>query len=248
MHPVKLMFGVGLATMVLAQPRINSPAFDVASVKPNRTGINGSSLSRTGGRITLDNVSVRECIMFAYSIPTGREYALAGPTWLDAEKFDIVATFPPATSRELVRVMLQSLLAERFAMKAHQERRNVNAYALATAKGGPKLRQSPRSDDDGAFTFQEGRVTVRAISMGSFADRLSGAVFHLDRPVIDKTGIVGIYDFTLEWAPDGLSGDERGGASLFTALQEQLGLRLEAQKIATRILVVDHLDRVPAAN
>jgi uncharacterized protein (TIGR03435 family) len=248
MQPVKLLFGMGLTAMAFAQPPINSPAFDVASVRRNDTGINGSSISRSGGRITLDNVSLRECIMFAYSIPTGREYALVGPGWLDSEKFDIVATFPSATSRELVRMMLQNLLAERFSMKAHQESRNVNAYVLVRAKGGPKLGQSPGNDDDGAFTFQEGRVTCRTISMESFADRLSGSVFHLDRPVIDKTGIVGNYDFTLEWAPDGAPPDQRSGPSLFTALQEQLGLRLEARKIATGILVIDHLDRVPAGN
>src|ERR1700689_272078 len=102
MHPVKLIFGIGLVTMALAQPRINSPVFDVASVRADRTGISGSSTSRSGGRIALDNVSLRECIMFAFSIPTGREYALVGPSWLDSEKFDIAATFPPATSRELV--------------------------------------------------------------------------------------------------------------------------------------------------
>ena len=236
-------------TASIAQSRVNWPAFDVASVKPNNTGLNSGSISRSGGRITLDNVSLRECVMFAYSIPLGREYELVGPGWLEAEKFDIAATFPPATSRGLVRDMVRNLLAERFGLKVHRESRNLKAYALVKARGGPKLTQSVSGDnDDDSFTFREGHVTVRAMSMASFADRLSGSAFHLDRPVVDRTGIVGAYDFTLEWAPNGLSVDERPGASLFTAIQEQLGLKIDAQRIAASILVVDQINKVPSSN
>jgi uncharacterized protein (TIGR03435 family) len=111
-----------IAAIVLSafgQTGTNAPAFEVASVKPNRTGRNGSSTERSGVRITLENVSLREWIEFACGIPDGREYELSGPAWLDSDKFDIAATAPPETSRERVRQMLQTLLAERFHLKTH---------------------------------------------------------------------------------------------------------------------------------
>jgi uncharacterized protein (TIGR03435 family) len=208
------------------QTAADTPAFEAASVKPNRTGVNGGSLKRSGGRIVFDNASLRECIAFAYGIPAGRDYELSGPAWLDSEKFDVVAVFSPETSRDGVREMLRALLAERFSVKTHRESRTLKAYTLVVARRGPKLKEAGKGGDD-AFIFGEGHVTARAISMSSFADRLSGPVFKLERPVVDMTGIRGVYDLALEWAPDGASVDGRPGTSIFTALQEQLGLKLE---------------------
>jgi uncharacterized protein (TIGR03435 family) len=237
----KLLFFFGMVVAV-AQP--STLVFEVASVKPDRAGTNESSISRDGGRIAMDNVSLRECIMFAYGIPTGREYELTGPAWMDTEKFEIDATFPEETSGQLLREMTQSLLAERFSLKAHRANRRVKAYELVTVKGGPRLTPT-LSGDDGAFTYREGRVIVRAFSMPAFAARLSGPMFKLDRPVLDKTRLQGSFDFTLEWAPDGRA---EPGASLFTALQEQLGLKLEARQAEVRILVVVRVDRTPSGN
>jgi uncharacterized protein (TIGR03435 family) len=225
------------------------PAFEVASIRRNVGGANGGSLSRSGGRMTLDNISLRECIAFAYGIATGRDYELSGPGWLDAEKFDMVATFPAETPRDRVREMLRTLLAERFELKTHTENRRLASYALVVGKQGPKLRMGTvGSDGDGSFTFGEDHVMARAISTTEFADRLSGSVFKLGRPVADMTGLRGVYDFTLNWAPDSVAGEGRSGASLFTALPEQLGLRLEARKMTFRIVVVDHADRIPKEN
>jgi uncharacterized protein (TIGR03435 family) len=231
----------------LAQSATKAPAFDAASVRPNLTGVNGGSLSRSGGRITVENSSLRECIAFAYGIATGRDYELSGPGWLDTEKFDIAATFPPETSRDRVREMLQTLLAERFHLKTHRENRKLESYVLVVGKRGPKLREGS-AGSDGAFIFGDDHVTVRSFSMSGFADRLSGPVFGLGRPVVDMTGIKGFYDFTLNWAPVDAAADSRSGASIFTALQEQLGLRLEPRKTTFRILVVDHADKVPTGN
>lgn len=143
--------------------------------------------------------------------------------------------------------MLQTLLAERFSLRTHRESRKLKAYALVVGKRGPRLKQA-RKDSEDAFIFGEGRVTGRALSMSSLADRLSGPVFKLERPVVDMTGIEGAYDFTLEWAPDGVSADGHPDASIFTALEEQLGLKLEVRETAVRILVVDHADRIPSGN
>jgi uncharacterized protein (TIGR03435 family) len=216
-----------------------SVSFGVASVKRSLTGANGGSISRSGGRITIDNVSLRECIQFAYRIATGREFELSGPGWLDTENFDIVATFPAETSSDRIRDMLRTLLTERFALRTHTETRKLESYALVVGKRGPKL-SAESTAADGAFIFGEDHMTARGISLASLADRLSGPVFKLDRPVVDMTGIKGAYDFTLEWSPD--------GASIFAALQDELGLRLEARTMAFSILIVDHADREPASN
>jgi uncharacterized protein (TIGR03435 family) len=221
--------------------------FDVASVRPNATGVSGSSVNRSGGRITLENVSLRECIGFAFGIATGRDYEFEGPGWLDDRKFDITATFPPETSRGEVREMLRMLLAERFRLKTHYESRALNSYALVVGKGGSKL-QAGSAGTDGAFIYGEGHVTVRAMSMASLADRLSGPVFRLGRPVLDRTGITGVFDFTLHWAPEDAPPEGRSDASIFVALQEQLGLRLERRRVVSRILVVDHAEKMPAEN
>ena len=195
----------------------------------------------------MENVSLRECVAFAYGIATGRDYALSSPDWLNSRKFDITATFAPETSRDRVREMLQMLLIERFGLKTHSENKKLKAYALEVGKRGPKLQRGILGSD-GAFIFAQDHVTVRATSIAELADRLSGPVFKLDRPVVDMTGIKGVYDFTLNWAPDGAPPDGHSGASIFTALQEQLGLKLEARTIVFRILVVDHAEKAPASN
>jgi uncharacterized protein (TIGR03435 family) len=230
---------------VLAQAMVESAGFDVVSIRPNLSGANGSSISRSGGRITLENVSLRECISFAYGIPTGRDYELSGPGWLESEKFDIVATFPTETSRDRVREMLRKTLGERFGLKTHEENREIESYALVVAKRGYKL-PAVSTASDGAFVWGEGKLTARAISMSGLADRLSGSGFKLGRPVVDMTRIKGSYNFVLSWAPDNAPAD--GRASLFTALQEQLGLKLEPRKIMSKILVVDHAEKAPTEN
>jgi uncharacterized protein (TIGR03435 family) len=104
------------------------------------------------------------------------------------------------------------------------------------------------TSNDGAFIFGDDHVTFRAFSIAGLADRLSGPVFKLDRPVVDMTGIKGVYDFTLNWAPSDAGADGRSGASIFTALQEQLGLKLEPRKIPFRLVVVDHVEKDPERN
>jgi uncharacterized protein (TIGR03435 family) len=232
---------------VFAQLTSKPVEFDVASIRPDLTESNSSSINRSGGRITLENVSLRDCIASAYDIPTGRDYELSGPGWLDVEKFDIAATFPPETSRDRVREMLQSMLAERFALRTHTENKKIESYALVIGRKVPKLPDLSASTE-GAFIWGENQLTARAISMAGLADRLSGTHFKLGRPVVDMTGIKGAYDFILKWAPDDAPADASVNASIFTALREQLGLKLEPRKIAFRILVIDHVERVPSEN
>jgi uncharacterized protein (TIGR03435 family) len=240
-------FSMAAMGAMFAQNADRRAAFEVASVRPNQTGANGGSISRSGGRIVLENISLRECIAFAYGIADGRDYELSGPGWLDAEKFDISATFPPETSRDDIREMMRTLLAERFALKTHSENKKLASYVLVVGKRGTKL-HAQSSAADGAFIFGDDHLSARAISMSTLADRLSGPVFKLGRPVVDRTGIKGVYDFTLNWTPDDAPADGRSRGSIFTAVQEQLGLRLEAEETMFTILVVDYAEKVPAAN
>jgi len=220
--------------------------FDAASIRANNSGKNGSSMVGTGGsagRITFDNTSLHDCITFAYGIPDGRNYELSGPSWLDSEMFDIVATFPPGTATSVIRAMTQRMLADRFGLQVHYEMKELQTYVLTVAKGGAKLKPNSSTTDDGAFIYSDERVVFRKSSMTGLADRLSSPLFHLDRPVVNRTDLKGAYDFTLNWSARDLT-----GPSLFTAIEEQLGLRLAIEKLPARILIVDNVNRAPTAN
>jgi uncharacterized protein (TIGR03435 family) len=145
--------------------------------------------------------------------------------------------------------MMQSLLAERFKLAIHRESKELPVFALVAAKGGSKLKPAgdPKADD-GDFTWGRGRIRGMAVTLPEIAEMLSG---DLKRTVLDRTGIAGRYDFTLEYAPEiiepAVNPNEKtadpNGPSIFTALQEQLGLRLEASKGPVQILVIDHVEK-----
>ncbi len=231
---------------LLVSVTLAAQTFEVASVKPNKSGGNGGSTGRSGGQVVFENESLRDCIATAYGIAPDREYALAGPGWIGAERYDIVAKVPAETPREQVLRMLQALLADRFQLRIHRENRDLRVYLLTTARTGPKLKAVPVRD--GGFTFGPGHISARATSMAEFADKLSRPYFGLGAPVINSTGLDGVYDFTLDWTPDNAPSDASAGPSIFAALQEQLGLELEASKNRVEVLVIDHVERVPAEN
>jgi uncharacterized protein (TIGR03435 family) len=165
--------------------------------------------------------------------------------------FDIVAKYPAETGNAQRALMLQTLLAERFHLAIHRESKEMSAYALVVAKNGPKLievKPSATGTSNGRGRFQD-----RAISMAGLADQLAR---ELERPVVDKTGLTAVYDLKLEWTPDdqpavkgdGAPGEPAMGPSIITALQEQLGLKLQTQKASVETIVVDHVDRAPVEN
>jgi uncharacterized protein (TIGR03435 family) len=220
--------------------------FDVASVRTNQSGLNQSSISRSGGRIIFNNVPLRECIEFAYGIGVDQDYALSGPAWLNSERFDIVAKASPDTPREQILSMLRALLGERFRLELHRESKMLRVYALVAAHGGPRLKRA--SGVEGSFTFRSGHIFGQALSLSEFANRLSGPAFKLGVPVVNSTGLAGTFDFTLDWSPDDIPVDDATGPSIFTAIQEQLGLKLEPSKSPVEVWVVDHAEKVPVEN
>jgi uncharacterized protein (TIGR03435 family) len=225
--------------IVLAGIASAQPAFEVASVKADasETGVDRIDISK--GNVIIQNVSLRRLISMAYGIPDSRQYLLSGPDWLESEHFDISAKYNPAIKDADVPPMLLSLLTERFKLATHRETRQISGYALVVGKNGSKLRPAASPRPFANFRAQSGHAEGTSVSMSDLADRLSRASFQLDRPVVDFTGLTGRYDLTLDWAPTD---------SIFSALEEQLGLRLEARKMPLEVLIVDHADKVPAAN
>lgn len=227
-------------------------AFEVATIKPNRSGGGGSSIRGTTGRITMENVTLKKVALWAHGIPDDREYALAGPDWLSTERFNIQATFPAETPPQQVRQMTATLLAARFKLALHRETRQLPIYVLVVAKNGPKIHAA--GDGQSRTSGGPGRIEATRITTQKLADLLAGIT---GQQVVDETGIEGGFDFTLEWSPDEtqkngppLDGDAVGasGPSIYSALQEQLGLKLEGRKGPVEILVVDHIEKAPAEN
>lgn len=253
---VVLLLGSGLAPA-----QSPAPAFEVASVKQNKSGGGapgngrGGSIQFSEGQVVMENVSLWKCIGTAYGIGNDKDYAITGPDWLKAERFDIVAKIPadtpkdPARFREQILLMFQKLLAERFKLEVHRETKTISAYAIVIAKDGLKVKEAEAGPS--RTRAGRGQLTGEKIAMPKLADLLSQI---LDRPVVDKTETKGVFDIKLEWNADDTSadperpGDGASGPSIFTALQEQLGLRLQAQKLPFAVLVVDRAEKVPTEN
>jgi uncharacterized protein (TIGR03435 family) len=219
------------------------PAFEAASIKPNRSLSGVSSMNPTPGRVSMENVSLKKLIMTAYDVPEDRDYAFAGPEWLGTQRFDVEATFPPTTTTPAMREMLQTLLAERFQLALHRESRELAMLALVPAKNGLKLHAVEAGPAKTAF--RPGRLEAEKTSMEHLADLLGR---HEKMRVVDATGLKGVFDFTLGWSPDEAAAGDGAEPSLFTALQEQLGLRLERRKGPVEVLVVDHAEKVATGN
>lgn len=218
--------------------------FEAASVKPNASGDGRSGTSTSQGQTRMDNVTLRALIQTAFDV---RDYSLSGPSWLDSERFDIVAKIPAAASRAQVPAMLQEILKSRFGMAFHWEPKELSGFALVAAAKGAKV-HPVESTGESSNSTGDGMIQARQVSMEGFARLLEKA---LDRPVQDLTGMPGVFDLDLRWTPDeapAAPSEEVPAPSLFTALGDQLGLRLRAQKVSIRTLVVDHLERVPVAN
>jgi uncharacterized protein (TIGR03435 family) len=210
------------------------PRFEVASVKPATVGQPGGGLVTGHGRLTVANETLKRCIMGAYGL--GPNLISGGPGWLESDRFEIVAKSErDQDGDKALMLMLRTLLAERFKLAVHFETRTIPALVLEVAKNGPKLE---KADGESART-QNGRglIDARTITMSRFAEVLSR---QMDLPVVDRTGLEGAFNLKLEWTPASAKPD---GPSVFTALQEQLGLRLESRKMPIEVLVIDHAER-----
>lgn len=291
-------------TIVLALLACPAPAqvsFEVASVKPVPAGAAGMAPLRGGpgtdspGRLS-GVATLKTLLMKAYEL---KDFQIAGPAWLDSERYQIDARIPEGASKGQAALMLRALLSERFGLVAHKETRELPFYALLVGKNGPKLTESSATATDatggrgapprftpGADGFPEiapgekllrsyevvtggsdglmYKLWARRETMEQLADRLSA---QLNRPVVDMTGLKGQYDFALGWTVESTGGtiprtnpppDEIDfhntpvlsdtGVSIFTAVQLQLGLRLEQRRGPLPMLVVDKVEKTPTGN
>ena len=218
-----------VAALTGAQAQI---AFEAASIKPTTMMGDGASIDRKPGMLLVRNGSLLDCIREAYGVGDAQ---VLGQNRLRPERFDIVAKLPAGTLQEQRPAMLQALLADRFKLVVHRESREMPVYALVVAKGGAKL--TAVENGNGGLTSRLGQVTGTAVPVSRLADFLGGPRLQLGHPVVDRTGLKGSFSFTLEWTPD----------DIFSALQEQLGLKLEASKGMVDVIVVDHAER-PSEN
>ncbi len=224
--------------------------FEVASVKvpPVVSGVPydiGMTIQQN--TVTLTNVSLADCIKFAYGLSS--DFQLSGPDWIKSKelRYDIVAKTAPGTTREQTLPMMRALLAERFKLALHSEQRLLSYYALAIAKGGPKM---PEASDAPASPPAGVQGQLRIISnrmpMSTVVTILSR---YMQAFVVDQTGLAGDFSVRLVWTPnDRPVPDDERGASVFTAVEEQLGLKLVSRKGPMEVLVVDRAEKVPTGN
>ena len=199
-------------------------------------------MSTNTGSLNYTSVTLKDVIGQAYKIP---ESQISGPDWLNTERFDIAAKIP-AGARDQVPQMLQALLSTRFHMVLRRDTKELPVYELTVAKNGPKLKHI---DSESGITSNSNRTRWHLdakVTMRALAEFLSERV---GRPVFDHTGLSGPFEITLDWAiDDAPTTDAEAGPSLFTALQDQLGLKLDSSKGPVETIVVDSADRTPSEN
>jgi uncharacterized protein (TIGR03435 family) len=239
------------------------PQFEVATIKRSAPVVDGRLTVTMGGdpgRIDYQGLPLRILLSRAFNV---KDDQISGPDWLDTERFDVTAKIPPSVSRDRVPAMLQALLVERFKIVSHQDKKEMGIYALVVGKNGLKLKEVAEPAGAGRLFVRNGHVEMEG-TLSSLADQISRQV---DRPVFDRTGLKASYDIHLEWMPEPGQGSlfkglpsppsqpgaegaspERTGPSLFTAIQEQLGLKLESRKAPVDIVVIDRIQKVPAEN
>src|SRR5579872_5117464 len=228
-----------------------SPQFEVASVKPVDSSKLGNAIQMNIGtvrheEVTFGNATLNDCIRFAYAMASDAQ--IAGPDWITSMQFlyDVVAKGKPDTSREQLQAMMQTLLAERFKLVTHRAQKEMSYFALVPTKNGPKI-QPVKDAPDGFRGITRGGNINSILRMPGLAYLFSR--FERERPIIDETGLRGMYEVKLEWTlQQSQNSDAPPGPSLFTALPEQLGLRLEARKGLVDILVVDSAEKIPTEN
>lgn len=217
--------------------------FEVVSVKPGDPANGGGGMTVGPGRLEMRNTTLKNLLRYAYHL---NEFQLeGGPKWMDSAKFDIDARLPAGALAGQAPLMMRATLADRFSLVVHLATRTRSEYALVVARGGPKLQTARDNEFQG---YSGGPRMIRGTSqpMSGLAQALVNAV---GAPVIDQTGLKGQYDLKLDFAPFSVTpaAEDDNLPSIFTALQEQLGLKLDPIKGPVEVLVIDHAE-MPSAN
>jgi len=170
-----------------------------------------------------------------------------GPDWLTSQRFDILALIPAARNNDQIPEMLAALLQERFKLKTHEDRKEEQVYRLVLSNNGPKLQKAEKETGISGRSDKTADQVNAQTTLAQFAEYLSG---RLDWPVVDQTGLMGVYSIRMEWTSDTApaTGVDTRGPSIFRAVQEQLGLRLVNGKTNVRLVVVDSIEKYPTDN
>ena len=253
---VLVVAAIAVAVMPLAsQAPAQKPSFEVASIKPNKSGqplpTVGSPLAfLPGGRFTATNVTLVDVIVRVY--PTRRIQMQGGPNWIDSERFDIVAKADETEVKhtgEQMSQMVQALLEDRFQLRFHVDKREIQAYALVVGKDAPKLKEAAGGGVPGLILGERRKMTFQNMPIVGLVNTMSNI---LHTPVVDGTGLKGLYDFTVDpfpfLTPPPTNGASRAdsydlGDAVIAAVQEQLGFKLERRKELLDITVIDHAER-----
>lgn len=251
-------------------------SFEVADVRIAKPGGRPNVDFQPGGRLVANSLSMKQLIAAAWKVD--EKWVTGGPPWLDTERYDIVAKAPHAATENEVRKMVRGLLAERFHLSVHTEKKIMQVYALEVDKKGSKLQESAKDDSESDCKFKSTPPTTdgpvvrsfacKTVSMDELAETLPGmAPAYVDQPVVNLTGLEGRYDFTLAWTPRRGPGAARAktgdgpavagaapGDSLpiegITVFEavRKLGLKLEGRKLPVDVIVIDKVERVPTEN
>jgi uncharacterized protein (TIGR03435 family) len=235
---MRVFFCLLIAATAFGQPL----AFDAASVKPNKLDDHIVTIDvGPGGRFAARGYTLKLLIQQAYEIKGFQ--ILGGPGWLDTDRYDVRARGRANATRHEVNQMLQKLLADRFALRLHPVQREMQGFALEVAGDGVKLAPSQATEEiPNSHHDQQGYLVGTGYSMRSFAT-IVGA--YVSKPVVDQTGLSGLYDFRVRWTEraDQLSDSEPGSISLITALRDQLGLKLVSKRVPADLVQIDNASK-----
>jgi uncharacterized protein (TIGR03435 family) len=236
-----------------------NPGIEVATIRPSKPDEQSRVITVRGRELVIIGFTVNNMVKFAYRLQD--KQILSGPEWMSTERFDVNAQpdQPGMPNDRQLRSMLQKLLADRFQLKSHSDQKEMSAYVLTVGKDGPKLTRNSENPEGlpGLFFGPLGTLHIANATMDDIAQLMQSAV--LDRPVVNRTGLEGRWDGILKWTPDesqfaglGVKVPPPSDAAdapppLFTAIQEQLDLKLEAQKTAVPVLAIDHIEH-PSPN
>jgi bla regulator protein BlaR1 len=267
------MFRLATFALLLTWPGFGQLTFEVASIKPADPDARGTSIQfMPGGGLKMTGIPLRGMITFAYDV---RDFQVSGGAgWVGNERFDVMAKADRTavdgpvdfaamndsqrkTVRDQIGERLRALLADRFQLAVHKETKEQPIYALVVSKNGAKLQETKEAGSRQGMSMNRGRLQAMGAPIEMLGQTLSNVT---GRPVVDKTGLTGKYDFVVEWTPDIADARQQGfgngvtepapapgGPTIFTALQEQLGLKLESQKGPVENIVIDRAEK-PSEN
>jgi uncharacterized protein (TIGR03435 family) len=245
--------------------------FEAASVKPNKSGAQMRRIQpKAGGRIEIENIPLKMLIGLAWDMDREQDRIVGGPKWIDSDAFDIIAKtseFPQNAPPpfDAVRVMVRSLLIERFKLATHKEEQQVTVWNFVVAKSGVKMKEADAANRPGCKPSMgdpasSGAPMINYVCQNTTMAQLVEGIRnvaggYVDHPAVDMTGLTGAYDFTIKWTPrgaltgdgkasaEGAASDPSGGISFFDAIEKQLGVKMETGKKSMPVLVIDHVEQ-----